>query len=209
MYRSSQLLHKEIIDADNQKRLGVLTAVAYDKPNNRCLFVTEGKTYSADKILARDCIFATNPVETDAKPVIYANVRVYDTAARFKGEIVDCELGKTMKLAAIRLSDDTRLTRGRIYALGDILIVKNNKSKPSKRTSVTQATPIDIPSNTETHKFNKKYGDFSFLLGKVADRSITNFQGETMIKRGETITRDLLRQAKISGKLIELCLHVK
>lgn len=55
----------------------------------------------------------------------------------------------------------------------------------------------------------RKYGDFSFLIGKSVDKTVVNFQGEVMIRQHETITRDILRQAKISGKLLELYLHIE
>lgn len=55
----------------------------------------------------------------------------------------------------------------------------------------------------------RRYGDFSFLIGKSVDKTIVNFQGEVMIRQHETITRDILRQAKISGKLLELYLHIE
>jgi len=55
----------------------------------------------------------------------------------------------------------------------------------------------------------RRYGDFSFLIGKSVDKTVVNFQGEVMIRQHETITRDILRQAKISGKLLELYLHIE
>ena len=58
-------------------------------------------------------------------------------------------------------------------------------------------------------QIRRRYGNFNFLLGKIADKTIVNFQGEVMIKKSEKVTRDVLRQAKISGKLIELYLHVE
>lgn len=58
-------------------------------------------------------------------------------------------------------------------------------------------------------RIRRRYGNFNFLLGKIADKTIVNFQGEVMIKKKETVTKEVLRQAKISGKLIELYLHVE
>ena len=58
-------------------------------------------------------------------------------------------------------------------------------------------------------QIRRRYGNFNFLLGKTADKTIVNFQGEVMIKKSEKVTKEVLRQAKISGKLIELYLHVE
>lgn len=72
-------------------------------------------------------------------------------------------------------------------------------------TAVKQSTK----KNAEPRYPKRRYGDFSFLIGKVADKNITNFYGEVMIKVGDKVTSATLRQAKIAGKLIELCLHAK
>ena len=82
------------------------------------------------------------------------------------------------------------------------------QSTPLPSTTIpseaTPATPLQ-PSR----QIPKRYGNFNFLLGKTVDKTIVNFQGEVMIKKAEKVSKDVLRQAKISGKLIELCLHVE
>lgn len=98
---------------------------------------------------------------------------------------------------------------------------KKASAPPKNRQAITQntiaspnpAVPQLRPATTEqiqhTGQIPKRYGNFNFLLGKVVDKNIVNFQGEIMIKKAEKVTREVLRQAKISGKLIELYLHVE
>lgn len=78
-------------------------------------------------------------------------------------------------------------------------------------TPVISAQPVALPKQAyeTTRQIRKRYGNFNFLLGKVVDKTIVNFQGEVMIKKNESVTKEVLRQAKISGKLIELYLHVE
>ena len=82
-------------------------------------------------------------------------------------------------------------------------------------TAPTAALPLSQPTLEKNQVWGvsrgirKKYGDFNFLLGKTVDKTIVNFQGEVMIKKKERVTKEVLRQAKISGKLIELYLHVE
>ena len=80
-------------------------------------------------------------------------------------------------------------------------------TQPKAETAA--AKPATVTATTTSHTIRRKYGDFNFLIGKSVDKTITNFQGEVMIKQHETINAEVLRQAKISGKLLELYLHIK
>lgn len=143
----------------------------------------------------------------------------YDTSGKRLGTVADATIGKNMTIGKLILDDGSQYTKGRIAAVNDIVLIKPVKpQKPKqKRQSEqmnTHASEQPSEKTAETSAQNsrsvsRRYGDFSFLLGKTADKSIINFYGETMIRAGETVTLDVLRQAKISGKLIELCLHVK
>lgn len=73
-------------------------------------------------------------------------------------------------------------------------------------TTAEKTAPIVVMGDKS---IRRRYGDFSFLIGKSVDKTVVNFQGEVMIRQHETITRDILRQAKISGKLLELYLHIE
>ena len=76
-------------------------------------------------------------------------------------------------------------------------------------TMQTVVVKQDVKNQAEQKYPKRRYGDFSFLIGKTADKNITNFYGEVMIRVGDKVTVAILRQAKLAGKLIELCLHSK
>ncbi len=71
-----------------------------------------------------------------------------------------------------------------------------------------QAQAVSV-GNVTASKIRRAYGDFNFLIGKTVDKTVVNFQGEVMIRQHETVTKDILRQAKVSGKLLELYLHIE
>ena len=134
------------------------------------------------------------------------------------------KINNAAKLTKVVDADGKTYPRGRIYAIGDIILIKKPAVKKVKTTAKIKpaaATPEPIPNDVRPNTsapaekdcarfpIKRRYGDFSFLIGKTADKNITNFYGEIMLKQGEKITLDALRQAKLSGKLIELCLHAK
>lgn len=102
--------------------------------------------------------------------------------------------------------------KSKILCVGDVILIKQKPAqKAAKRPP--DCTKKQVAANKKhTPQFcniRKSYGDFSFLLGRKVDKTIVNFQGEVMIKATRKITKSVLKQAKISGKLIELCLHCK
>ena len=83
------------------------------------------------------------------------------------------------------------------FSYGQTEFTNSEMGKPARRVTARDNT------------MRRKYGDFSFLVGKSVDKTMHNFQGEVMIKQHEVITREVLRQAKIAGKLLELYLHIE
>lgn len=217
MLKLTQLLHSKIVNDNAQ--LGTLGGLMLDKRSGKCLFVTDNAVYAADTITyLRDEIRLTNAAKTEPCATVCINQSVYDLNGKFVGQVSEVELGKTAKFAKITVENGSTYTKGKIGAIGDIVIVKlPSQKKPRERSSVKQqrpnnnnavtANPADSPRKPYPNK--RRYGDFSFLIGKTTDKNIKNFYGEIMIKRGEKITVDILRQAKLSGKLVELCLHAK
>lgn len=88
---------------------------------------------------------------------------------------------------------------------------RSNAFPAENVTEISVPTPAqkEKPTNFGNRRIRRHYGDFNFLIGKTVDKNIVNFQGELMLKKGDAITKDVLRQAKISGKLIELYLHIE
>ncbi len=157
---------------------------------------------------------------TDEDIKRFVGAKVYNALGKSLGEVTDVTLSKTHRLSAIKCTDGIEYTRGQLMALDEIAIVKMPKQTTNKAKSVQKrlkpkqsevnAFRIAMPPSAEkVYPVRRRYGDFNFLLGKTADKTITNFYNEIMIRKGATVTLDVLRQAKLSGKLIELCLHAK
>lgn len=83
------------------------------------------------------------------------------------------------------------------FSYGQTELTNSEKARPTRRVTAREKN------------MRRKYGDFSFLIGKSVDKTMFNFQGEVMIKQHEIITTEVLRQAKIAGKLLELYLHIE
>lgn len=164
----------------------------------------------------------------EAKRIVGATV--YNANGKRLGEVTNISLSKAKKLTAIACSDGTNYTRGQLMGVDEIVIVKlpkpaTDKAKPDVKRPKQNVKPSVPPKPTvrpevdalpepnaaaeKTYPVRRRYGDFSFLLGKIVDKDITNFYDEIMLRKGATVTHDVLRQAKISGKLIELCLHAE
>ena len=226
MYKISELIGIKLIDTNTSKDLGAITDVIWDKPSGKCALVTENGSFEAEKLVSTDGdvlnVLAANKTEVG---VTLTDKAAYETTGKYLGKVADVEIGKTLKLYKVYLDDDTDYRRGKVYAVSDALLIRAPKPPRPKKVKPTVTTvnaenttaseqPIFVTDVTKRvasgpWRQNRKYGDFSFLIGKVTDKTITNFQGEVMVKLGERITHDILRQAKISGKLIELCLHTK
>ncbi len=102
--------------------------------------------------------------------------------------------------------------RSRISCVGDVILIKQNSPRKTRRRPPNcNKKKADASSGhaAQIYGIRKSYGDFSFLVGRKVDKTIVNFQGEVMIKATQKVTKSVLKQAKISGKLIELCLHCK
>ena len=218
MHKITELIGKKLIDVDTARDLGQIRGVAWSKAVGNCAIVTDGGTFKAETIFAvKDAASIVKAEATDDYTDLTLGKTAYDTTGKYLGKIYEVEFGNTLKPSKITLIDGTEYGRGKIYAVKDVALIRART--PASKKPVATATATSTQSNTAKLKLkqksyspwmqNRKYGDFSFLIGKITDKTITNFQGEVMVKYGEKVTQDVLRQAKISGKLIELCLHTK
>ena len=217
MYKISELVGKNLLDVHSAQDFGQICDFVYNKTTGAGAFATDTGKYGAEKIFSvKDAVSVVAAAEFDGGETLVGKV-AYDTTGKYLGKIYEVEFGNTLKPSKITLIDGTEYGRGKIYAVKDVTLIRAKTPMRSKKhAAVTTATPDNAVEQTpKTHSVkarwlqNRKYGDFSFLIGKVTDKNITNFQGEVMVKYGEKVTQDVLRQAKISGKLIELCLHTK
>ena len=212
MYKISELVDKNLLDVNTACDLGRVADVAWNAQSGKCALVTVRGVYDADRVFSvKDAVSVVGATDTADQERLIDKL-AYDTTGKLLGRVVDVEFGNSLKLAKIHLHDGTAYNKGKIYAVKDVMLVRARTPGKDKSTVKAPSTnEVSAPTVQKTaSKFPmRKYGDFSFLVGKFADKNITNFQGELMIKNGEKVTPELLRQAKVSGKLIELCLHTK
>lgn len=213
MYKISELVGKNLLDVNSAQDYGQINDFVYDKLTGTGGIKTDMGKYSARIFSAKDAVSVVDAKQMDGGETLVGKV-AYDTTGKYLGKIYDVEFGSTLKPAKITLIDGAEYSRGRIYAVKDVALIRAKTPPRKKRTELsTDAKSATLeqtsPKRGISWSQNRKYGDFSFLIGKVTDKNITNFQGEVMVKYGERVTQDVLRQAKISGKLIELCLHTK
>ena len=212
MYKLTDLDGKKLIDVGTARVLGEIRGVVWDRQAG-CAFVTDEGCWSAEKIFSvKDAVSLLNPKKIDNAAELTFDKVAYDTTGKYLGKLTDVEMCSTLKLGTIRLDDGSAFGRGKVYALGDVLLIRARTpvSKTKSKAKAQNGPSKGGKTLTTAHWMqNRRYGDFSFLIGKTVDKTITNFQGELMIKVGEKVTNTVLRQAKVSGKLIELCLHTK
>ena len=211
MYKVTDMLGKKLIDLDTARDLGNILGVSWNKLGG-CAVLTEQGSFCVEKILVKDAVSALLPTQVEGYAQLSTEKAAYDTSGKYLGKLADVEIGNTCKIAKIHLDDGSVFSRGRLYAVGDVLLIRTRTPvKAANKPKNSQKTPTNGGKKLTTAQWlqNRRYGDFSFLIGKTVDKTITNFQGELMIKQGERVTNTILRQAKVSGKLIELCLHAK
>ena len=213
MFKISELVGKNMLDVNSAKDYGQISDFVYDKSAGIGAFATDTGNYSAKIFSVQDAVSVSETAAWDTGETLVGKI-AYDTTGKYLGKIYDVEFASTLKPSKITLIDGTEYGRGKIYAVKDVALIRAKVPATSKRT--TAAKPVNTAEQSRKKRTvsarwlqNRKYGDFSFLIGKFTDKTITNFQGEVMVKHGEKVTPEILRQAKISGKLIELCLHTK
>lgn len=215
MYKISELVGKKLIDVNTARDLGAICGIAWSKQAGGCAIVTEDGRWTAAKIFSvKDAVSVVDPEPADGFETLDVDKIAYDTTGKYLGRLKEIEFGNTLKIGYAHLDCGTAFSRGKLYALGDVMLIRARtpatKLAAKKTPNGEQKTSANGKKYTAARWLqNRRYGDFSFLIGKTVDKTITNFQGELMIKQGERVTNSILRQAKVSGKLIELCLHTK
>ena len=213
MYKITELVGKKLIDVNTARDLGGIRGVAWSKQAGNCAIVTDEGSWTAEKIFSvKDAVSVVNPELAENYEELTLGKIAYDTTGKYLGKLAEIEFGNTLRIGYAHLDCGTPFSRGKLYALGDVLLIRARTPAKtvSKRSNVKDGQMQKSKKLTTARWLqNRRYGDFSFLIGKTVDKTITNFQGELMIKQGERVTNTILRQAKVSGKLIELCLHTK
>lgn len=210
--------YKTLIGKELETDCGKVTAVAllWNNCDKTCLLqaqTAEGETEN----------FAFSPENNIWKkqqgggvPLVLFQ-EVFDTNGKRLGRLENVFFAKNGTLRSL-VVNGISFPKGKISCVGDVILLKEKspyKTAKRKTQSATTAPPktssaIATPAQIIEHNgMRRRYGDFGFLVGRRVDKTIVNFQGEVMIKTAEIVTAEILRQAKISGKLLELYLHTE
>ena len=213
----SDIVGKNILFDGNA--VGVMEGVCWQK-GEPCQIVLEGKAFGASKVKGKKELIVEGWITQPSLPKLDVGKVVYNTNGKLLGNITNVEIGKTLKLKSITLTNGQRILTSQIVANNDVVMVK--VSKPQRAKSATNLKPKGNKQITENVNqltlseqtlpplyTRRKSGDFSFLVGKVVDKNIFNFWGELMIRKGDVVTRENYLKARYFGKLTELCLHTK
>lgn len=216
-----RILNATARDEHGEKR-GAITNVTLNLASGKCAIRIGGYDYSAEKATyeKRTLRLVCPQIATDKYQTLFGKT-AYDAQGNYVGIIADVAFGTNLALNRITCDNGATFTRRRLQGAEDVVIIKLPKPKAAKaarkqqkqekqRQATQQPSPAKSAAVTTTaFPARRRYGDFSFLIGKTADKNITNFYNEVMIRRGSKITAETLKQAKTSGKLIELCLHAR
>ncbi|MCM1042853.1 MAG: hypothetical protein NC350_01425 [Corallococcus sp.] len=205
MLKSTAMVGKDVINSNDGKVLGKVNKIVADgKARNAALLLDDGSVICSQSVRAvKNNVCVDGYVNADFR-IDADSKHVYDTAGKYLGQVHCAVFNKNMKVRHFEINGQKYLP-SRVSALGDIMLIKTPSAKPSQsRAKPKAAVPSQKPVTTFRHT-----GDFSFLIGKRCDKNITNFQGEIMVKENAWITKDILRQAKVNGKLTELSLHCR
>lgn len=219
------LLNKTIeFDGKNRN----LSAILWDNAEKKCLLqVTSDDTDTENFVFSVTNGNVTLQKCQNKGVPLFLSQEVFDTNGKRLGNLQNVFFTKNGVLRNLIVNEKV-FTKGKIRCVGDVILIKEKSllaTRPKTRNKTTQiASDVDADSKNTvavhnhsnsrdtrfiTGKIRRKYGDFEFLAGRRVDKTIVNFQGEVMIKSDETITEETLRQAKISGKLIEIFLHAE
>lgn len=140
----NELLQKDVVFDD--QIVGKLDGIYWQK-GQLCLLLVQDKTFGLDKIKVKDALIATNLHQVDAPtPMLHLDKKVYDTYGKLLGQIADAELGSTLKLKSLLLSNGTKIALSQIVANNDIVTVRANK--PKKKVAPKTAL-LTMDKNTQ------------------------------------------------------------
>ncbi len=211
---SNKILGATLVNTIGQI-VGVVDGICWQK-GHKCVLKCGEEYFCADALSTKKKrIVGKNLQKTTALATLDSHKQVFDTVGKLLGKLTATIITRTLKLKSITIDNGKEYTLANMVANGDILLVKNNthgkKKTTNKKTKTTALTTQNCMVNTEFVAImpKRKYGNFSFLLGKRVDKNIQNFLGEIIVHKGEIITQKIYLTAKRFGKLTELCLHAE
>ncbi len=208
------LLNKTM-EFDGQSRN--VSAILWDNAERKCRLQVTFDNFNTENF---DFSFTNGDVTLqkcqNGGVLLFLSQEVFDTNGKRLGNLQNVIFTKSGAVKSLIVNDKT-YAKSKIRCIGDVILLKetplhttrSKRNKFANTATVNNSSDVSKSCNTccTPNRIRRKYGDFGFLTGRRVDKTIVNFQGEVMIKCNEIVTEETLRQAKISGKLIEIFLH--
>lgn len=188
-------LNKTVLSLTSAENLGKVTAVCFENSLEAvCSIQTEKGFVPFNRILfVRDAVFVDGGVLADGEQencVYPVGLSVFSSKGACLGSVIEIKFDSNGKVQRV-ICDAFSFSPTKIAQCKDFILCG---AKQTKKT-VSSQTRINT--------------DFNFLLGRVCDKKIINFYGETIVKENSVVTKEILLSARRNNKLVELSLHSK
>ena len=160
----------------------------------------------------------------------------YNINGEYMGVVNDIRLNSKYYIENITLDSGATIEQNMLFNISNNLVLIKNKDsklnrykyKPKsfpKLKTIESNTRVTI-ENSKTHNHTTlasikpaqsvvigesktKPTDSSLLLKRIATRTLTNTNGEVIVRENSKITQDIVKKARLNGKLFELIKYSK
>ena len=209
MANTNDFLSKPVVTLDEGKNCGIITNVIFDEKLTEAkgftVFDREAMKYltlGTDKIkkCGSDAIIiqSENDLTENIDDVAKKHYDVYDTRGKHLGLVYETEFDKNYKVKRI-MCRGGNITPKRITAISkDTILVK---PLPNIQKSGENAEPPPDRQRVTSIRTGV------FLIGRKCDKTVLDKNNEVIVRKDTAITAEVLKKARINGKLLELSLH--
>lgn len=205
---TNDFLSKPLIALKQGKNCGMITNMLFDealqKATHLLLFDQTESTYHTvpvEKVekMQGDAVTILDADDVSAfdgwvfNPV---NFDVFDVNGLHVGIINEVVFSKNFEVKYMQCRD-RRITPDKVLARSNGTMVI--KAAPKRREPA--------PPKQNTPPARQNMGSGSFMLGRKCDKTLLNRFNEVIIRQNGVITADVIRKAKLHGKLLELSMH--
>lgn len=150
--------------------------------------------------------------------------KAYSINGEFLGIVEEITLTNKFLTEKIALDNNTILESSNLASCGKNSLIFNNGNKKISLKKFTPETtpkslkkePVQIakimpaePQNTKTVPLSVEPTNPNFLLGRICEKDIVNFNNEPLIKAHTKVTKKNLKEITKYGKIRELMLFIK
>lgn len=209
---TNDFLSKPLVALKQGKNCGIITNVMFDDKLQKatglllfdrldgsyhCVAMEKAQKTQGDAVMIDD---ADDVAPFDGEVVNPVNFDVFDANGAHLGVISEVVFSKDLQVRYL-LCRDRKITPDKVLARsnGTMVIKAAPKLRPRPKMQ-PQPTPQKPPARPNI-------GAGSFMLGRRCDKTLLNRFNEVIIRQNGVITADVIRQAKLNGKLLELSMH--